>query len=98
MMSTENITQVWLLAGNDSFHALMVCVPARVQSFVGLHFFMGGVSIQTFAWLQNWYCGNQRSMLIPNCLFRMGGAAVLLSNKRMERLRAKCATPSPADL
>lgn len=39
--------------------------------------------------MQNWYCGNQRSMLIPNCLFRVGGAAVLLSNKRMERLRAK---------
>ncbi|XP_031492419.1 LOW QUALITY PROTEIN: 3-ketoacyl-CoA synthase 6-like [Nymphaea colorata] len=37
----------------------------------------------------NWYAGNQRSMLLPNCLFRMGGAAILLSNRRRERSRAK---------
>ncbi|MCO5585593.1 hypothetical protein L7F22_039528 [Adiantum nelumboides] len=38
---------------------------------------------------QNWYFGNDRSMLIPNCLFRVGGAAILLSNKGGERRRAK---------
>ncbi|CAA6661387.1 unnamed protein product [Spirodela intermedia] len=38
---------------------------------------------------QNWYFGNRKSMLIPNCLFRVGGAAVLLSNRRAERKRAK---------
>ncbi|EFJ14869.1 hypothetical protein SELMODRAFT_437285 [Selaginella moellendorffii] len=37
----------------------------------------------------NWYFGNERSMLVPNCLFRMGGAAILLSNKRSARRRAK---------
>lgn len=37
---------------------------------------------------QNWYKGNERSMLIPNTIFRMGSAAVLLSNKRTERRRA----------
>ncbi|GMI89745.1 3-ketoacyl-CoA synthase 4 [Hibiscus trionum] len=38
---------------------------------------------------QNWYFGNKKSMLIPNCLFRVGGSAVLLSNKSKDRKQAK---------
>ena len=34
---------------------------------------------------QNWYRGNERSMLIPNTIFRMGSAAIVLTNKRSER-------------
>ncbi|KAM7516295.1 hypothetical protein LguiA_005878 [Lonicera macranthoides] len=37
----------------------------------------------------NYYKGKERAMLVPNCLFRMGGAAILLSNKRREKSRAK---------
>ncbi|KAL6001804.1 3-ketoacyl-CoA synthase 5 [Asimina triloba] len=37
----------------------------------------------------NSYSGKQRSMLLPNCIFRMGGAAILLSNKSCDRQRAK---------
>nr|QYJ54451.1 3-ketoacyl-CoA synthase-like protein [Delphinium elatum] len=37
----------------------------------------------------NWYPGCNRSMLIPNCYFRMGCSAVLLSNKRQDFRRAK---------
>ncbi|XP_047181285.1 3-ketoacyl-CoA synthase 4-like [Vigna umbellata] len=38
---------------------------------------------------QNWYFGNNKAMLIPNCLFRVGGAAILLSNKSSDKRRAK---------
>lgn len=38
---------------------------------------------------QHWYTGNNRSMLLANCLFRMGGAAILLSNKRRDAGRSK---------
>ncbi|XP_071693922.1 3-ketoacyl-CoA synthase 6-like [Rutidosis leptorrhynchoides] len=37
----------------------------------------------------NYYQGNERAMLLPNCLFRMGAAALLLSNKRRDQTRAK---------
>ena len=35
------------------------------------------------------YNGNDRSMLIPNTLFRMGAAAMLMTSKFSERQRAK---------
>ncbi|CAN6307494.1 unnamed protein product [Urochloa humidicola] len=37
----------------------------------------------------NFYQGTRRDMLLPNCLFRMGAAAILLSNRRREARRAK---------
>ncbi|KAH7691070.1 Very-long-chain 3-oxoacyl-CoA synthase protein [Dioscorea alata] len=37
----------------------------------------------------NWYCGNKRSMLLPICLFRCGGAAMLLTNNPMRKNQAK---------
>jgi len=38
---------------------------------------------------QNWYLGTEKSMLITNTLFRMGGAAVLLTNKTASRWKPK---------
>eukprot|EP00877_Chromochloris_zofingiensis_P010954 jgi/Chrzof1/6111/Cz17g10060.t1_LCKAS5[v5.2] len=37
----------------------------------------------------NWYPGTNRSMLVTNTIFRVGGAAMLLSNKRRDSWRAK---------
>eukprot|EP00250_Pteridium_aquilinum_P009603 c18787_g3_i1 orf=437-1630(+) len=37
----------------------------------------------------NWYWGNEKSMLLSNCIFRMGGAAILLSNRRKDKAIAK---------
>ncbi|KAJ1381885.1 Very-long-chain 3-ketoacyl-CoA synthase [Sesbania bispinosa] len=36
-----------------------------------------------------WYSGNDTDMLLPNCFFRMGAAAIMLSNFRLDRWRAK---------
>lgn len=47
------------------------------------------VVISTEIITPNYYRGSDRSMLLPNCLFRMGGAAVLLSNKRRYHSLAK---------
>ncbi|XP_047944378.1 3-ketoacyl-CoA synthase 5-like [Salvia hispanica] len=47
------------------------------------------VVISTEILTPNCYKGKERAMLLPNCLFRMGGAALLLSNRRADRRRAK---------
>ncbi|GKV21172.1 hypothetical protein SLEP1_g31177 [Rubroshorea leprosula] len=37
----------------------------------------------------NGYKGKNKSMLVPNTIFRMGGAAILLSNRKQDRRKAK---------
>ena len=37
----------------------------------------------------NWYLGNDPSKLVSNCIFRMGGAAILLSSRPSDRTSAK---------
>ncbi|GAA0172038.1 hypothetical protein LIER_25944 [Lithospermum erythrorhizon] len=50
---------------------------------------LNAVVISTEILTPNSYLGKERSMLLPNCLFRMGGAALLLSNKKSDKRRAK---------
>ncbi|CAL1396514.1 unnamed protein product [Linum trigynum] len=38
---------------------------------------------------RNWYFGNHRPMLLTNCLFRIGAAAILLTNRPSDRRRSK---------
>ncbi|XP_021897047.1 3-ketoacyl-CoA synthase 20-like [Carica papaya] len=45
--------------------------------------------ISTENMTSSWYVGNNRPMLIPNCIFRVGGAAILLSNRSSDRQRSK---------
>lgn len=45
--------------------------------------------VSTEALNLNWYTGKNRSMLLTNCLFRLGGAAVLVSSKEQDKKRAK---------
>lgn len=37
----------------------------------------------------HWYCGKEKSMMLSNCLFRSGGASILLTNRRDFEDRAK---------
>ncbi|KAK6156407.1 hypothetical protein DH2020_010655 [Rehmannia glutinosa] len=37
----------------------------------------------------NWYSGNDKSMILTNCLFRSGGCSILLTNNRAFENRAK---------
>ncbi|KAK6161464.1 hypothetical protein DH2020_004845 [Rehmannia glutinosa] len=43
----------------------------------------------------NWYFGNNRSMLVSNCIFRMGGAAILLQQvvRRKNERNTNSSTP-----
>ncbi|KAK8582760.1 hypothetical protein V6N13_069529 [Hibiscus sabdariffa] len=59
------------------------------RDLLQLHPNCNAVVVSTEIITPNYYKGKERAMLLPNCLFRMGGAAILLSNRRSERWRAK---------
>ncbi|KAK1419833.1 hypothetical protein QVD17_29203 [Tagetes erecta] len=54
-----------------------------------IHHESNALVISTEIITPNSYTGKERSMLLPNCLFRMGGAAILLTNKRYLSRHAK---------
>lgn len=59
------------------------------RDLLQVHAHSNAVVVSTEIITPNVYLGSERSMLLPNCLFRMGGAAILLSNRRSDRRRAK---------
>ncbi|XP_042468574.1 3-ketoacyl-CoA synthase 20-like [Zingiber officinale] len=59
------------------------------KQLLQVHWNVNALVVSTENITLNWYFGNNRSMLVPNCLFRLGCAAVLLTNRRSARWRAK---------
>lgn len=47
------------------------------------------VVVSTEILTPNYYRGSERAMLLPNCLFRMGGAAIFLTNKATYKNKSK---------
>ncbi|XP_047975201.1 3-ketoacyl-CoA synthase 4-like [Salvia hispanica] len=59
------------------------------KDMLQLHRSTYAVVVSTENITQNSYHGVKKSMLIANCLFRVGGAAILLSNKSSDKRRSK---------
>nr|XP_043625905.1 3-ketoacyl-CoA synthase 5-like [Erigeron canadensis] len=59
------------------------------KNLLQVHPESNAIVISTEILTPNSYKGKDRSMLLPNVLFRMGGAAILLTNKKSQRKHAK---------
>lgn len=60
-----------------------------VKNMLKVHRNTYAVVVTTENVTENWYYGNKKSMLVSNCLFRVGCSAVLLSNKSTDKSRSK---------
>ncbi|KAJ8616165.1 hypothetical protein MRB53_035537 [Persea americana] len=65
-----------------------------VQNIFKLHKKMLGVVVASESMGPNWYSGNEKTMLVSNCLFRSGSCSILLTNnpelKHRAKFRLKC--------
>ncbi|KAK9292449.1 hypothetical protein L1049_020421 [Liquidambar formosana] len=59
------------------------------QNLLGINKDCNAVVLSTEILSTGWYPGNEKSMLVLNCNFRMGSAAVLLTNKNEARKSSK---------
>ncbi|XP_076934318.1 3-ketoacyl-CoA synthase 19-like, partial [Bidens hawaiensis] len=52
------------------------------------------IVVSTESMAGDWYCGRERSMMLSNCIFRIGGCSILLTNdkarKNQAMLKLKC--------
>ncbi|XP_019199884.1 PREDICTED: 3-ketoacyl-CoA synthase 5-like [Ipomoea nil] len=60
-----------------------------VRNIMKTHRRCNAVILSTEILSTGWYPGKEKAFLVLNCIFRMGGAAVLLSNKREAKSGAK---------
>ena len=65
-----------------------------VQHLFKIHKNASAIVVSTESMAANWYCGQERSMMLSNCLFRSGGCSMLFSNntsfKKQAILKLKC--------
>jgi len=59
------------------------------QSLLKIHRNSNAVVLSTEILSTGWYSGNERPKLLLNCLFRMGSAAILLSNRKEAKKSSK---------
>ncbi|KAK7343636.1 hypothetical protein VNO77_12538 [Canavalia gladiata] len=68
--------------------ASTLCVDLA-QRLLRVHKNSNAIVLSTEILSTGWYSGNEKSKLLINCLFRMGSAAILLSNKKVAKKSAK---------
>ncbi|RWR96582.1 FAE1/Type III polyketide synthase-like protein [Cinnamomum micranthum f. kanehirae] len=80
-------TKVYNLSGMGC-SASLISVDI-VRNIFKRHKKMLGLVVASESIGPNWYPGNEKSMLVSNCLFRSGGCSILLTNNPELRHRAK---------
>ncbi|XP_027367821.1 3-ketoacyl-CoA synthase 6-like [Abrus precatorius] len=68
--------------------ASALCIDLA-QNLLRVHKNTNAIVLSTEILSTGWYSGNEKSKLLINCLFRMGSAAILLSNKKEAKKYAK---------
>ena len=68
--------------------ASALCID-MAQNLLRVHKDSNALVLSTEILSTGWYSGNEKSKLLINCLFRMGSAAILLSNKKAANKTAK---------
>ena len=68
--------------------ASALCIDLA-QNLLSVHKNSNAIVLSTEILSTGWYSGNEKSKLLINCLFRMGSAAILLSNKKVAKKTAK---------
>ncbi|EXC20873.1 3-ketoacyl-CoA synthase 5 [Morus notabilis] len=59
------------------------------QNLLKIHENSNAIVLSTEILSPGWYSGNEKPMLLLNCLFRMGSAAILLTNKKEAKTVSK---------